>query len=120
MSEPVGVVLGHLAASSQVFTVGLAGDQTLEVDDLVAVTTTDSAGEVTTFGIVTETYAQMEGASLPSDTQIIAAGEMPGELVRTAEVQVMRVDPERWIAPHPGQPVRRARDRERALALYED
>ncbi len=74
MSGPVGVVLGHQAASSQVFTVGLADDQTLEVDDLVAVTTTDSGGDVTTFGIVTETYAQMEGASLPSDTQIIAAG----------------------------------------------
>lgn len=120
MSDAVGVVLGHQAASSQVFAVGLADDQTLEVDDLVAVTTTDSGGDVTTFGIVTETYAQMEGASLPSDTQIIAAGEMPGELVRTAEVQVIRVDPERWIAPHPGQPVRRARDHERELALYED
>ena len=120
MSEAVGVVLGHQAASSQVFAVGLADGQTLEVDDLVAVTTTDSGGDVTTFGIVTETYAQMEGASLPSDTRIIADGEMPGELVRTAEVQVVRVDPERWIAPHPGQPVRRARDHERELALYED
>jgi len=120
MSDAVGVVLGHQAASSQVFAVGLADGQTLEVDDLVAVTTTDSGGDVTTFGIVTETYAQMEGASLPSDTQIIADGEMPGELVRTAEVQVIRVDPERWIAPHPGQPVRRARDHERELALYED
>ena len=57
----------------------------------------------------------MEGASLPSDTQVIAAGEMPGELVRTAEVQVIRVDPERWVAAHPGQPVRRApRPRARA------
>ncbi len=120
MTEAVGVVLGHQAASSQVFAVGLADGQTLEVDDLVAVTTTDSGGDVTTFGIVTETYAQMEGASLPSDTRIIADGEMPGELVRTAEVQVIRVDPERWIAPHPGQPVRRARDHERELALYED
>lgn len=120
MNEAVGVVLGHQAASSQVFAVGLADDQTLEVDDLVAVTTTDAGGDVTTFGIVTETYAQMEGAVLPSDTRIIAAGEMPGELVRTAEVQVIRVNPERWIAPHPGQPVRRARDHERALALYED
>ena len=57
---------------------------------------------------------------MPSDSMVIAAGEMPGELVRTAEVQVMRVDPERWVAPHPGQPVRRARDHERGLALYED
>ena len=120
MSDAVGVVLGHQAASSQVFSVGLADDATLEVDDLVAVTTPDPDGDVTTFGIVTEAYAQMEGASLPSDTRVIAAGEMPGELVRTAEVQVMRVDPERWIAPHPGLPVRRARDHERELALYED
>ena len=57
---------------------------------------------------------------MPSDSMVIAAGEMPGELVRTAEVQVMRVDPERWVAPHPGSPVRRAAGRERELALYED
>jgi hypothetical protein len=99
MNEAVGVVLGHQAASSQVFAVGLADDQTLEVDDLVAVTTTDAGGDVTTFGIVTETYAQMEGAVLPSDTRIIAAGEMPGEL-RTAEAQVIR-RPRTLIAPPP-------------------
>ena len=75
---------------------------------------------MTTYGIVTESYALHEGASMPSDSMVIAAGEMPGELVRTAEVQVMRVDPERWVAPHPGSPVRRAAGRERELALYED
>lgn len=117
---PAGIVLGHQAASSQTFTVGLGEGQSLEVDDLVAVTTPDPAGDVTTFGIVAESYAQLEGASLPSDTGVIAAGEMPGELVRTAEVQVVRVDPERWIAAHPGRPVRRARGMERAMALYED
>ena len=116
----VGIVLGHQAASSQTFAVGLSDGESLEVDDLVAVTTPDPRGDVTTFGIVAESYAQLEGASLPSDTGVIAAGEMPGELVRTAEVQVVRVDPERWIAPHPGLPVRRARGMERAMALYED
>lgn len=116
----VGVVLGHQAATSQTFTVGLEEDRTLEVDDLVAVTTPDPEGEVTTFGVVTEAYAQLEGASLPSDSAAIARGEMPGELVRTAEVLALRVDPERWIAPHPGLAVRRARGGERAMALYED
>ena len=118
--EAVGVVLGHQAATSQTFSVGLDDGRTLEVDDLVAVTTPDPAGEVTTYGVVAETYAQLEGASLPSDTRVIAEGQMPGELVRTAEVQVVRVDPERWVAAHPGLPVRRARGEERARALYED
>jgi DNA helicase HerA-like ATPase len=119
-TPPAGIVLGHQAASSQTFSVGLAEGQSLEVDDLVAVTTEDPGGDVTTFGIVAESYAELEGASLPSDTGVIAAGQMPGELVRTAEVQVVRVDPERWIAAHPGRPVRRARGMERAMALYED
>jgi hypothetical protein len=116
----VGVVLGHQAASSQQFQVGIADGQSLEVDDLVTVTTPDPVREVITYGVVTESHALHEGASMPSDSMVIAAGQMPGELVRTAEVQVMRVDPERWVAPHPGLTVRRARGRERELALYED
>lgn len=117
---PVGVVLGHQAASSQAFQVGIDEDASLEVDDLVAVTTPDPAGEVTTYGVVTEAFAQLEGASMPSDTQAYTAGQMPAQLVRTAEVQVVRVDPERWIAPHPGVVARRARGEERERALYED
>lgn len=116
----VGVVLGHQAASSQVFQIGVDEGASLQVDDLVAVTTPDPGGEVTTYGMVTESYAQIEGASLPSDTRVFAQGDMPGELVRTAEVQVVRVDPERWIAPHPGGDVRLARNGERVRALYED
>ncbi|MDX6554684.1 MAG: hypothetical protein QOD86_879 [Miltoncostaeaceae bacterium] len=118
--DEVGVVLGHQAATSQSFEVGVSEGSSLEVDDLVAVTTPDPAGEVTTYGIVAESYARMEGASLPSDTAVIAAGQMPGELVRTADVQVMRVEPERWIAAHPGLTVRRAAGADRAKALYED
>jgi DNA helicase HerA-like ATPase len=117
---PVGIVLGHQAATSQAFTVGLREGQTLEVDDLVALGIPDPAGEVTTYGVVTESLAQLEGASLPSDTAVIAEGVMPGELVRTAEVQVVRVEPERWVAPHPGSAVRRARGEDRRRALYED
>jgi uncharacterized protein len=118
--EAIGVVLGHQEATSQTFEVGIAEGSSLEVDDLVAVTTPDPDGPVTTYGIVAESRARLEGASLPSDTAVIAAGQMPGELVRTADVQVVRVDPERWIAAHPGLPVRRARAGERAKALYED
>ncbi len=116
----VGVVMGHQAASSQEFSVVLDEDRSLAVDDLVAVTTPDPDGDVVTYGVVAEAHAQMEGASLPSDTQVIATGQMPGEVSRTAQIQVVRVDPERWVAPHPGEPVRLARDTERSRALYED
>ena len=115
--DAVGVVLGHQAASSQAFQVGIDEASSLEVDDLVAVTTDDPGGEVTTYGVVTEAYAQLEGTSLPSDTQAYTDGQMPAQLIRTAEVQVVRVDPERWIAPHPGQPVRKARGEERIQNL---
>ena len=110
--EIVGVVLGHQAATSQTFAVGLEEGRTLEVDELVAVTTPDPEGDVTTFGIVTEAYAQLEGASLPSDSAAIARGEMPGELVRTAEVLALRVDPRTLdrAAPRPvGAPSTRRR-----------
>lgn len=116
----VGVVMGHEAASSQQFAVVLHDDRSLAVDDLVAVTTPDPDGEVIAYGVVSEARAQLEGASLPSDTQVIAAGQMPGEVSRTADVQIVRVDPERWVAPHPGSPVRLARGDERTRALYED
>ncbi|MCA9679309.1 MAG: ATP-binding protein [Myxococcales bacterium] len=119
-TDDLGVVLGHQATSSQSYLIGIDDAASVEVDDLVAVTTEDPAGPVTTYGIVTEAFAQLEGASLPSDTQAYTEGSMPAQLVRTAEVQVVRVDPERWIAPHPGQAVRRARDAERERALYED
>jgi hypothetical protein len=115
-----GVVLGHQAATSQRFLVGIPDGRSLQVDDLVAVTTPDPVEEVVTYGVVTESLALHEGATMPSDSMVIAEGQMPGELVRTAEVQVMRVDPERWVAPHPGSAVRRARGEERRRALYED
>lgn len=118
--QGVGVVMGHEASTSQGFSVVLHEDRSLAVDDIVAVTTPDPEGDVVTYGVVAEARAQLEGAQLPSDTQVIAAGQMPGEVSRTAEVQVVRVDPERWVAPHPGLPVRRARDDERRRALYED
>ena len=119
-ADEVGIVVGHESATSQRFAVVVHEGRSLAVDDIVAVTTPDPAGAVTAYGVVAEAHARLEGASLPSDTQVIAAGEMPGEVARTAEVQVVRVDPERWIAPHPGLPVRLARGGERARALYED
>ena len=79
------------------------------------------AGEVRTYGVVTEAEAVYEGASYESDTHRIAElGIMPAAKVRTARIAVTRVDPEVWVSPDPGESVERAEGDERDKALYVD
>jgi uncharacterized protein len=120
--EPVGLVLGSEATSTQEFRVVLRDDQYLQLDDLVAVKTmVPKFGEVTTYGIVVETSSRYEGTSFESDTfRVAVEGTLPADKVRSATVQVVRVLPELWIAPDSGQPVFRATGTERELALYVD
>ncbi|MGZ5129036.1 MAG: ATP-binding protein [Actinomycetota bacterium] len=120
--EQVGRVLGSEHASTSAFRVVLDEDDYLQLDDLVVVRTqVPKAGEVRTYGVITEAEAVYEGASFESDTHRIAElGIMPGAKVRTARVAVTRVDPEVWVSPDPGEPVERAVGEERAKALYVD
>ncbi|MGZ8582889.1 MAG: ATP-binding protein, partial [Actinomycetota bacterium] len=96
--EQVGRVLGSQHSSTSAFRVVLDDDDFLQLDDLVVVRTqVPKAGEVRTYGVVTEAEAVYEGASYESDTHRIAElGIMPAAKVRTAQVQVTRVDPEVW------------------------
>ena len=118
----VGHVVGSQHTSTREFRVIVDDDQYLQLDDLVVVRTeVPGRGEVRTYGVVTESEAVFEGAAYESDTVRIAAdGTLPGAKVRSAEVAVTRVDPEVWVAPDPGGVVERARDEERAKALYAD
>jgi hypothetical protein len=76
---------------------------------------------VRTYGVVTESESVYEGASYESDTHRIAElGIMPAAKVRSAQVQVTRVDPEVWVSPDPGESVERATGEEREKALYVD
>ena len=122
MTDGVGRVIGHQHTSTREFRVILDETSYLQLDDLVVVTTAvPGAGEVRTYGIVTEAESLLEGASYESDTLRIAAeGSMPGALVRSARVAITRVDPELWVAPDPGGVVERASGEERRKALYAD
>ena len=122
-SQAVGRVLAtREAATTGRFRVVLNDDSYLALDDLVVVTTeVPGAGEVRTYGIVTEAESVYEGASFDSDTfRIAEQGILPAARIRSAEVAVTRVDPELWVAPDPGREVRRAADSERDKALYAD
>jgi DNA helicase HerA-like ATPase len=123
MSEnAVGRVLGTQHTSTSEFRVVLDEDEYLQLDDLVVVRTqVPKYGEVRTYGVVTESEAVYEGAQYESDTHRIAAqGILPGAKVRSAQVQVTRVDPELWVSTDPGEVVERARGGERDKALYVD
>lgn len=118
----VGRVLGTQHTTTSEFRVVLDDDEYLQLDDLVVVRTqVPKYGEVRTYGIVTESEAVYEGAQFESDTHRIAAeGILPGAKVRSARVQVTRVDPELWVSADPGEVAERARGAERDKALYVD
>jgi DNA helicase HerA-like ATPase len=120
--DRVGRVLGSEHTTTSAFRVALDEDDYLELDDLVLVRTqVPKAGEVRTYGVVTEAEAAYEGATFESDTHRVAElGIMPAAKVRSARVAVTRVDPEVWVSPDPGEIVERATGDERRKALYVD
>ncbi len=120
--DRVGRVLGSEHASTGAFRVVLDEGQFLQLDDLVVVRTqVPKAGEVRTYGVVTEAEAVYEGAVFESDTHRVAElGIMPAAKVRSARVAVTRVDPEVWVSADPGELAERATGAERDKALYVD
>jgi len=120
-SHRIGMVDGSVDSNSRRFHVVLDADVVVQLDDLVAVTQElPSGGEVVHYGIVVETTRHIEGARFASDTIHIGEETMPGETARRVEVQVLRADPEMWLSPEPGMAVRRAREKERDIALFAD
>jgi DNA helicase HerA-like ATPase len=120
-SRPVGLVVGTVAASPLEFSVGVAADQYLQLDDVVVTRRKLPDGsEVQIAGVVTQIEAGHEGARFASDVFLIEQGALPAEVSEVAEVTVTRVEPEVYVPPRPGSPVSRAEGAERDSALYFD
>ncbi|EXG81002.1 ATP-binding protein [Cryptosporangium arvum] len=117
----VGRVLGTEDATPLQFHVALREDAYLQLDDVV-VTVRDvpGLGPVLTAGVVTQVTARHEGAQFSSDVFLIADGVLPAQVQEVAEIATTRVEPEVYVPPRPGEPVRRATGEERAIALYFD
>ena len=117
----IGLVDGSVESDSRTFHVVLDPDVVIQLDELLAVTTDLPDGRrVVHYGIVTELRSRFEGADLPSDTGRVVDSTLPAEHVRRAEVRVLRVVPELFVAPHAGAPAARAAGPHRAIALFED
>lgn len=120
-NEPVGLVVGTVAATPLQFSVAISPDQYLQLDDVV-VTQRSLPGQapVRVSGVVTNVEAVHEGARFASDVFLIQQGALPAEVAEIAQVSVTRVEPEVYVPPIPGATVRRAKGKERESALYFD
>ncbi len=119
---PVGRVLGTEDSTPLDFWVAVAEDQYLQLDDVVVCERTVPGRDeiITIGGIVSEVRARHEGAQYDSDVFLIEDGVLPAQVSEAARVLATRVEPEVYVPPTPGAPVRRATNEERDVALYFD
>jgi uncharacterized protein len=119
--DAIGQVIGTEDATPLSFYVAIHPESYLQLDDVVAtVRDVPGRGSVTTSGIVTQVRSRHEGATFGSDVFLISEGILPARVQEVAEIATTRVEPEFYVPPRPGSPVRRATGTERAEALYFD
>ena len=119
--QVIGLVDGSVDAGTRRFEVVLVDRAPVQLDQLVVTTGLMGGETVDVYGIVVEITGAIEGAEFSSDTDRIARkGTMPGAIIRTAEVQVLRTMPERWVGPTPGAEVTLAAGEHRDRALFLD
>jgi DNA helicase HerA-like ATPase len=117
----VGRVIGTEDATPLEYWVGIADDQFLQLDDVVALERTLPDGQqVELYGMVEQVRARHEGAQYDSDVFLIEGGLLPAQVSRSAKVITTRVEPEVFVPPLPGTAVRKATGDERGRALHFD
>src|SRR6476659_9024278 len=83
--QPVGRVTGTEDATPLLFSVALAPQQYLQLDDVVTTArSVPGIGEVRTSGVVTQVVARHEGTKFGSDVFLVADNVLPGDEVRRA------------------------------------
>jgi len=119
--SPVGRVIGTEDATPLEYWVAVADDQFLQLDDVVALERVLPDGRlVELYGVVEQVRARHEGAQYDSDVFLIEEGILPAQVSQAAKVATTRVEPEVFVPPLPGAPVRKATGDERARALLFD
>jgi uncharacterized protein len=119
--QPVGLVVGTEDSTPLKFSVALAPEQYLQLDDVVVTSRKVPGREaVAISGVVTQVVARHEGTNYGSDVFLVDQGVLPAQVQEIAEISTTRVEPECYVPPTPGSPARRATGEERAQALYFD
>lgn len=106
---PNALVLGlsNREASPLKFSIAVLEKQVVELDDIICVHTNrpDTNELVRFYGVVDGVTTSLEGLSFPSDTEDFSGGLLPARLAYIAHVQVVRIVPEAYFPPMPGDPV---------------
>jgi DNA helicase HerA-like ATPase len=120
--ERVGVVLGSQDSTPLEFWIGADAGQSIELDDLIVCSVETPSGEhVDFYGVVDLVRKRYEGTQFDGDAFRVEAGTLPAETSYAAHVHVTRIEPERYIPPHPGSAVRIAKgEADLRKALYFD
>jgi uncharacterized protein len=117
-SPVVGRVIGTEHATPLEFWVGVGEGAYLQLDDVVVVDRALPDGQrLRISGVVSQVRARHEGARMDSDVFLVADGVLPAQVSEAAQVLATRFEPEIFVPPLPGEPVRKAvgGDREEAL-----
>ncbi|HET6774629.1 MAG TPA: ATP-binding protein [Acidimicrobiales bacterium] len=117
-SPVAGLVIGTEPATPLEFWVGVAENSYLQLDDVVVVDRVLPDGQALRIsGVVSQVRATHEGARMDSDVFLVADGVLPAQVSEAAQVLATRFEPEIFVPPLPGEPVRKATGAERDDAL---
>ena len=122
ISLPVGRVIGTDPATPLEFWVAVQEGSFLQLDDVLVLERQlpGESGSVKIYGMVADLRARHEGARFDSDVFLIEDGVLPAQVTEAARVLATRFEPEVYVAPVPGEVVRKARGEARDQALFFD
>ncbi|MEN3033970.1 MAG: ATP-binding protein [Aquificaceae bacterium] len=116
----VGVVLGTKPSNPLEFWIGIESDDILELDQIVFVVSKAKDKEYFFYAVVAEVSKYFEGVELVLDAQLATNGVIPVNIAHIAKANVIRVEPEAFFAPSPGDKVYIATDDHLKKAIYVD
>lgn len=116
-------MLGTQPAGPLEFEFAVSDGCSVQLDEVIAVDVQDPADPARTisfYGVVDAVTRRFEGVHFDGDTKLVTEGTMPAHVSYVAKVRTTRVEPEEFIPPAPGDPVRLARGDTLLRALFAD
>ncbi len=121
-SPPIGRVIGTDPATPLEFWVAVSEGCFLQLDDVLVLERKlpGRSEPVRIYGMVADLRVRHEGARFDSDVFLIEEGVLPAQVTEAAKVLATRFEPEVYVAPVPGEVVRKATGDARDQALFFD
>jgi len=122
MSREVGIVIGNKGSTPTTFFIGIK-DPSYHIclDDIVYIEEKTSENfKIKFYGIISEIIKGFDGINFNTENFLISDKKIPSNIYHIAEVKVIKIEPEYYVAPTPGNRVFLADSDEVAKALNFD